>query len=333
MKRKSPITRIVGTLALPVAMYLIMMALCFSHGKMYFGTWNMWKTLIVDIALSVTCAMGIGLQFKCGRFDFSGGSIMLLTSIIAGNVALKMSNNLWMMCLICIVGCVVLSVLVALFYVYGRIPIVITTIGFAMLYESVTCLIFGGRGINIVSNMTLRIFSGFPHVLAPMILAIGIYAFYSYCTVSGKQARLLANNQQASVNIGIKEKKNVIVSYVFSGLIFGFATIIWSSLGKRDAIFSSLSTVGELFSNILPVFVGLYIGVFCGDTIGIIMGSISICLMKYGLQLVFKAELGAAISTAMMGLFVFLVNFVAGQGQNIKKLTGRLFKKDEPLKA
>ena len=78
MKRKSPITRIVGTLALPVAMYLIMMALCFSHGKMYFGTWNMWKTLIVDIALSVTCAMGIGLQFKCGRFDFSGGAIMLL---------------------------------------------------------------------------------------------------------------------------------------------------------------------------------------------------------------------------------------------------------------
>ena len=58
MKRKSLLTRIVGTLALPVAMYLIMMALCYANGKMYYGTWDMWRTLIVDIALSLTCAMG-----------------------------------------------------------------------------------------------------------------------------------------------------------------------------------------------------------------------------------------------------------------------------------
>ena len=101
MKRKSLLTRIVGTLALPVAMYLIMMALCYANGKMYYGTWDMWRTLIVDIALSLTCAMGIGLQFKCGRFDFSGGAIMLLTSIVAGNVALEMDNSIGIMVLLC----------------------------------------------------------------------------------------------------------------------------------------------------------------------------------------------------------------------------------------
>ena len=83
--------------------------------------------------------------------------------------------------------------------------------------------------------------------------------------------------------------------------------------------------MGELFSNILPVFVGLYIGAFCGDTIGIIMGSLAIVMMKTGLTTVFKAELGGAISTAMMGLFVFIVNLVAGQSGNLKKLVGKLF--------
>jgi len=139
--------------------------------------------------------------------------------------------------------------------------------------------------------------------------------------------------QQAAVNIGVNENKNVILSYVYSGLIFGFATIIWASLGKRDASFSSLGTVGELFSNILPVFVGLYIGAFCGDTIGIIMGSLAICMMKTGLTTLFKAELGGAISTAMMGLFVFIVNLVAGQSGNLKKLVGKLFGKQQPVKA
>lgn len=320
MKRKSLLTRIVGTLALPVVMYLIMMALCYANGKMYYGTWDMWRTLIVDIALSLTCAMGIGLQFKCGRFDFSGGAIMLLTSIVAGNVALEMDNSIGIMVLLCIVGCVVLSVLVALFYVYGRVPIVITTIGFAMLYESVTCLIYKSRGVNIVSNMTLRLFSTYPAVLIPMAAAILLYAFYSYCTVSGKQSQLLANNQQAAVNIGVKEKKNVIVSYVFSGLIFGFATVIYMANGMHRAATTSMSTVGELFSNILPVFIGLIVGAFCGDTIGIIVGSLSLCLMSYGLKAVYSDELGAAISTICMGVFILVINVIGSQGGKVAKL-------------
>ena len=329
MKRKSALSRVVGTLALPVAMYLIMMILCYSHGKMYFGTWDMWRTLIVDIALSITCAMGIGLQFKCGRFDFSGGAIMLLTSIVAGNVALDMDNSIAAMVVLCVAGCVILSVLVAIFYVYGRVPVVITTIGFAMLYESVTCLIYGSRGINIVSNMTLRLFSTYPYVLIPLVLAIAIYAFYSYCTVSGKQARLLANNQQAAVNIGIKEKKNVIVSYVYSGLIFGCATLIYMANGMHRAATTSMATVGELFSNILPVFIGLIVGVFCGDTIGTIVGSLSLCLMSYGLKAVFSDELGAAISTICMGVFILVINVIGSQGGKIAKLFRRKGKEEQ----
>ncbi len=329
MKRKSAVSRVIGTLALPVAMYLIMMVLCYSHGKMYFGTWNMWRTLIVDIALSITCAMGIGLQFKCGRFDFSGGAIMLLTSIVAGNVALEMDNSIAAMVILCIAGCVILSVFVAIFYVYGRVPIVITTIGFAMLYESVTCLIYGSRGINIVSNMTLRLFSTYPYALIPLALAIAVYAFYSYCTVSGKQARLLANNQQAAVNIGIKEKKNVIVSYVYSGLIFGFATLIYMANGMHRAATTSMATVGELFSNILPVFIGLIVGVFCGDTIGTIVGSLSLCLMSYGLKAVFSDELGAAISTICMGVFILVINVIGSQGGKLAGLFRRKGKEEQ----
>jgi ribose transport system permease protein len=295
---------------------------------MYFGTWNMWKTLIVDIALSVTCAMGIGLQFKCGRFDFSGGAIMLLTSIVAGNVALSMDNNIVMMVLLCLAGCVLLSVLVALLYIYGRVPIVIITIGMAMLYESITCLIYGSRGVNIVSNMTLRLFSTYPAVLFPFIMAVAIYAFYSYCTVSGKQAQLLANNQQAAVNIGLNEKKSVLVSYAFSGLIFGFATVIYMANGMHRAATTFMSTVGELFSNILPVFIGLIVGSFCGDTIGIVVGSLSLCLMSYGLKATFSDELGAAISTICMGVFILIINIIGSQGGKIARLFHRKDKED-----
>jgi len=323
----SALKRIGGTLMLPVIMNLAMMWLCYANGKMYFGTDKMWRTLIVDIAVSISCAMGIGLQFKNGRFDFSGGAIMLLSAIIAGNIARNMDNNLGLMVVLCVVCCVVFSLLVALFYVLARVPIIITTIGFALLYESITCLVFDGTGINIISNMTLRKFATYPAVIWPLIGVIALYAIYSYLTTSGRQATLLANNQQSAVNIGIKENRNVIVSYVFSGLIFGLATVIWIAKAKHDAAYSSMMTVGQLFSNILPVFIGLMLARFCGDTIGIIMGSITLCLLSYALNAVFASTLGSAISNICMGSFILIINVVNAQGRNMLKAIGKLLKK------
>ncbi len=326
--------RVAGTLMLPVIMFVIMKLLCNANGKKFLENMAMWKVMIPDVAVSVACAMGIGLQFKNGRFDFSGGSIMLVSAIVAGSIARNSgTNNPMLFCMIAVGMCVLLSVGVALVYVYGRLPIMIATIGMALLYESVTPLIFGGGGVNLISVKFIKQLSAYPVVLIPFACAVIVYAVYNYLATAGKQSLLLSKNQQAAVNIGINENKNVIISYIYSGLVFGFATIIWASVSKHDASFSSLSTVGELFSNILPVFVGLYIGAFCGDTIGIIMSSLAICMMKTGLTTVFKAELGGAISTAMMGMFVFLVNMIAGQGQNMKKLMGKLFATHDPVKA
>ena len=321
--------RIGGTLMLPAAVFVVMMILCFSHGKMYFGTWMMWKTLIVDIAVSVTCALGIGLQFKCGRFDFSGGAIMLVAGILAGNIARDNGNNVVLMIALAMGICIGLSLLVSFLYVYGRLPIIIATIGMAMLYEAITCLLYGGAGVNLVPNMTLRIFATFPYVLIPMILAIAIYAFYSYFTTTGKQAVLLSNNQQSAVNIGINENKNVIISYLFSGILFGLATIIWLTKDIHKASFSSLSTVGELFTNILPVFIGLMLMNFCGDTIGTLMGSLTLCLLNYGLKAVFSNETGSAIATVVTGIFILVLNVISAQGMNWISMLKKAFRRRE----
>lgn len=311
---------------LPAIMYIIVMIACYSNGKMFFGTWPMWKSIMSSLAISIICAMGIGLQFNSGRFDFSGGAIMLLASIIAGNIAKAHSSNVLLFCLLCVGLCVIFSVAVGIIYVYGRLPIAIATIGMALLYESITCLIFGGTGINLVADMKLKVFSAYPMVLVPTVIAILIYAFYSNVTVSGKQAQLLAMNQTSAVNIGINEKKNVLVSYVYSGLIFGFASMIYASTALHKASFSSLTTVGELFTNILPVFIALMLGAFCNNTIGIIMGSLTLTLMSFGLTTVIDSDMGTAISLILTGVFVLVINVVSGQSKNLVKVFQKIFK-------
>lgn len=311
MKAKMGIgKRIVGTLTLPVLMFLIMMAFCYSNGKMYFGTLDMWKSLIVNITISATCALGIGLQFNNGRFDFSGGAIMLLSAIIGGNLAKSMNNNVILFAVLCIVLCTFFSVLVAVLYVYGRLPVAISTITMALLLESITPLVFNGAGINLIANIELKKVATFPGVLFPFIVAVFVYGFYKKYTLTGKQSELLRNNQSAAVDIGVNEKKNVILSYVFSGVIFGCATMVWASSTIKSASFTSLSTVGDLFTNILPVFIGLALSKYCGEAIGTVVGAVTLSMMSYGLQAVLSAELGSAVSMVIMGLFIFIFNII-----------------------
>ena len=242
---------------------------------------------------------------------------MLLSAIIAGNVAKMYGNHPLLFVALCLICAVVLSVLVGILYAYGRLPIVIVTIGMALLYEAITCLVFNGGGINLVANIKLKAFSSYPLALLPLAAVIVIYVFYHNFTVSGKETLLLANNQMAAVNIGINEKKSVIVSYVFSGLIFGFATTIYASTGIHNASFSSLVTVGELFSNILPVFIGLMLGSFCNDAIGIVMGSLTLCLMSFGLETVISSEMGSAISSIFNGVFILAINVISARGMHM----------------
>ena len=325
------IKRVVGTLALPVIVYIVMYILTHANGKDYFGTLEMWPTLILKIGVSVTCAMGIGLQFKSGRFDFSGGSIMLLSGIISTNVAQKFGNNVILFFIVTVACTVILSVLVSLLYVYGRLLVVITTIGMALLFESITPLIYNGSGINIVGNTQLKLFITYPAILIPVFICILVYWAFSYITVTGKQTQLLARNQTAAVNIGINERRNVIISYIYSGIIFGCATVIFSGTALQRASYSSLTTVGSLFSNILPVFIGLMLIGFCGDTIGTIIGSITLSILSYGLRAVFQEEMGSAITLIVTGVFIFAINVISAKGSALTLYLKNLFKSSKSI--
>lgn len=311
---KRGLINVIGALALPFIMFFAMMFLCYSNGKMYYGTLVMWRSLIGTIAASATCAYGIGLQFKSGRLDFSAGAVMLLSAIVAGNIAQKYDNNLVAFAVLCVALCMLLNVCVALVYIYGRLPIIIVSLGMALVFESITAVIFSGRGVNLTANAMLKQFSTFPMALIPLIASVVIYAAFSYVSVTGRQSQVLANNQQAGVNIGINEKRNILISYIYSGAILGFATMIYASSGIINASFSSLSSIGGMFTNLLPVFVGLILARFCGDTVGIMLGVITMSLMDFALQAVLKAELGSAVTTIVTGVFLLLINVADAKG-------------------
>lgn len=272
------------TILFPLAIFLIMLILTRSSGITYFGfTTDMWRTVLVNTSSTAVAALAIWLQIKNGRFDFSGGSVMVLSAIVAGNLAMNLNMGPVAYLLMCVCTGAILSTITGIVYIVGRLPIMICTIGVALVYEAITYVVFDAKGLNMMSNTKLTTFGRMPLILIPLLLALAIFLVYCYMTVPGQRSRLLSNNQQAAVNIGVREKKNVLQTFFICGLLLGLASTIYGS-NNTVAPQAGLSTANTLFANIIPAYMGLFIGALSSDAIGVLVASLGMAILNYGLS-------------------------------------------------
>ena len=323
--------RIFLTLLFPVLMFLAMWAItaanpaCYVNGKFIFLGFDLVRFVILNACQSICVALAIWMQLKNGRFDFSNGAAMILTAIIAGNIGLR-TGSPWITMLVAVITGIILCAFTAAVYMLGRLPIVIATIGVTLLYESLTYLIFGGGGIsNFYQNDTLSIFGHLPGVLLPTALAMGIFLFYSNYTVTGRKGKILANNQAAGVNIGIWEEANVSQTAMFTGAIVGLAATIYVSQNQVLPQ-SGLSTSGIMFSYIVPVYMGMFIGLASNDVIGISIAAIGMAIFNYGLNCMNLG--GGGWQQIIMGVFVMCFYTFSAQLNNIRALFRRHSKEE-----
>lgn len=319
------------TLLFPVLMFLAMWAItaanpaCYVNGKFIFLGFDLVRFVILNACQSICVALAIWMQLKNGRFDFSNGAAMILTAIIAGNIGLR-TGSPWITLLVAVLCGIILCAVTAAVYMLGRLPIVIATIGMTLLYESLTYLVFGGGGIsNFYQNDTLSIFGHLPGIFFPTALAMGIFLFYSNYTVTGRKGKILANNQAAGVNIGIWEEANVSQTSMFCGAIVGLAATIYVSQNQVLPQ-SGLSTSGIMFSYIVPVYMGMFIGLASNDVIGISIAAIAMAIFNYGLNCMNLG--GGGWQQIIMGVFVMCFYTFSAQLDNIKKVFRRVTKKE-----
>ena len=278
------IRRVFLTILFPLVIFLVMLVITRSRGVDYYGfTVDMWRTVLVNTSMTSVAALAIWTQVKNGRFDFSGGATMVLTAILAGNLVLELDAGPVAYLVLCIVFGAVLSTITGVIYIVGRLPIMICTIGVALLYESITYLVYDAEGLNMLSNTQLTVFGRMPYILVILLFALVVFLVYCYLTVPGRRAKLLSNNQQVSVNIGVKENKNVLQTFLMCGLLLGCAGAIYGS-NNTVAPQSGLSTADTLFSNIIPAYMGMFVGAVSVDAIGVVLAALGMAILNYGLS-------------------------------------------------
>ena len=282
--------RTLGTLAIPVAVTVILLIVCAAGGKTMIAGVSGFTSFLSYTAVIMITTMALSINLNSGRFDFSLGSMALLSCLIATQI--NVGGNAILTLVLCIFMGAVLGAVSGTIYVLLKIPPIITSLGVTLVYEGIFYSIAGGKLINMGDTLAplYRLVTGsggtasavnwlFALILIVVVLAVIIFIFDF--TNFGYKYKALREGQKVSVNTGIKEVPNAIVCYIICGALMGIVGFLNTGRsGILDGTTLSFGSIGVMFSAFLPMFIGGFIGRYSNDKLGYLLAGITISLLN-----------------------------------------------------
>lgn len=276
---KNLISKYALMLAVPILLFVVLSII--FHGVI--GTNNI-PSLMQQAVAPAILGWGVLFNIKVGNWDFSVGSVVLLSAIIGGNIAVRLNWGFAGLLIFCLLVAVLAGVVVGLVYYFLKIPTIITSIGMLLIYESISSYAFEGQGIyltgwNLLGNTEI--------VIIAIVAAATAYLIF-YRSSIGYNVRAVGNNMNIAAQSGLNVYRVKAVAIAIAGLFAGlYAFISLGTSGVQKTV-SSMGTMGTCFDAMMCVFVGMSItrrgnlvaGIFCGS---LVMQLVKLALMAIGI--------------------------------------------------
>lgn len=285
------------------------------------------------MAVITITTIALSINLNSGRFDFSLGSMAVLSSVISAKLTYAMlhggEGSAIVMLLLCIVFGAIIGAASGGVYVLLKIPPIITSLGVTLILEGITYAITEGSYITEeVRNASMTIFSGnwyYSFIVIIAVLAIIIYLFDF--TKFGYNYKALKEGQKVSVNTGIKEIPNAVLCYIICGSLMGIVGFINAS---RSTLINggslNFGSISIMFTAFLPMFIGGFIGRFSNDKLGYLLAGISMAFLN-ATFVVFSNEVTSSTQSIINAVLLVIFLIYLSNEKICKDLaTGKLFK-------
>lgn len=305
MKSSKMLKNLIITFSVPLIVYAIFQGICSIYKLPYINS-NNFRTFVLNTFYVAYIGWGLYFNVPAGRFDFSVGAVILLSTIIGGNLALMLGLNGTGLLMSCMLAGAVIGAVSGLAYVILRLPAMVVSLGLVLIYEALSFVLFEGRGIVIIGRQDLLYIVQAPYLyIVGFIVMIALIVLINY-TKFGYDMRALANDQRISVNTGINEITNTILCYIFSGTVVAVAGVL--TLGRTGAMRANLSmaTVTTMFQGFLPFFIGNVLSRYSEPIFSIFIGAITTSLIASGL-----AALGLSLAVQNIINAFIMLGFLA----------------------
>ena len=101
-------------------------------------------------------------------------------------------------------------------------------------------------------------------------------------TKFGFNYKALMSGQKVAVNTGIKEVPNALGCYAIAGMCMGVVGFIAATSTGNIRMALNFGSIGTMFTAFLPMFIGGFIGRFCNEKIGYLLGAVTTGLISQG---------------------------------------------------
>lgn len=211
-----------------IAFFVVM-----SFASPYFFTPNNIMNVMSQVSSTSMLAIGMTIVIITSGIDLSVGSILGLSGMIGGMVLMNTQNIILGVAVILLVG-MVMGLINGFLIGYLELPAFIVTLGMMEIGRSLDYVIsdantaskfpeaynFLGKG---------RIGGSFPVYIIFIFVMFGIFIWIMSKTKFGRFLYAIGSNKEAARLTGINVKFNVMMAYVISGLMCGFAAWIMTS--------------------------------------------------------------------------------------------------------
>ncbi len=305
-KQGSAMGNIGKALLLPVGMFLVLFILTRFIGQGQFGTLDSMVNILRNTMLGSCISLAMACNLLNGRWDFSIGMMVILCPVLGMPLVEKLDIGIPGLLLVCIVIGLLLGLLSGVTYLVIRVPSIVVSLGFYVIYESVITVYNGGVGARVKDFSILKL-GQFPGIF--LVAAAGFLVFYVLFTHTrfGYNVRSLAKSQGLAVNNGINERRNVLGCYLLCGFLVAIAGIIYVSM--TGTILADMRQNGSstiMFEAIPPVFIGFFLMKYTNLTVGVVLGTLTMKLLTAGML-----ALGIPSALQNVGVGLFLLIFIA----------------------
>lgn len=335
-RAKTVVKNTVGTLAIPVIAFVILQAICMIGGKAMIGNGTAFNNFVIYTAIVMITTTALSINLNSGRFDFSLGSMAILSSILSakltyailgggtGSAPLMLLFNVIFGCLIGLVS--------GLLYVSLRLPPIITSLGVTLIFEGAAYTITGGKYVMTeVQNSSMAGFTATWIYALLVMAAVLIFTVIVFDhTRFGYDYNALKNGQKVAVHTGVREVPNAVICYAICGALMGIVGFLNTARNTNiNGGQLNFSSIAIMFTAFLPMFIGGYIGRFSNEKLGYLLAAVCMSMLNSTFA-VFNNEISASMQSIINAvlLVVFLI-YLNNEGllkrvfRPVKKEAGR----------
>ena len=264
------------------------------------------------IALAQTIVMVID-----GGIDISVGALMLVSTVLVADIALRMEGGMWIGIILSLIICMALGFVNGLITVYLKISPIIITLAMASVITGLMLVYSNGfpQGMSPLGLQNFvygRVFN-VPSMLILWIAVTAIILFISRKTKLGRLVYGVGSNRLTAELSGAKTRLIRATSYAISGLVCGFTGIFFLGyVGVPNNL--EAAAANYILPSIAAVVIG---GVSLTGGKGSYLGAVGGALLLTTLDsLLMSMYIGTSIRRIIFGLV--LVGILILYGRNKK---------------